>query len=105
MRVGGDEVTSALLDMPRRMSVRGLISVLPMAVKKQREKSVLNIYIADCVRLLTENTAKFGGGSYVNLRYEDIINPKPEETRSPEEVINNVKMGLSRLRGEQREFI
>ena len=100
MRVGGDEVTSVLLDMPRKMSMRGLISALPIAIKKQREKSVLNVYMADCVRLIAENTAKFSGGGYISVRYNDVINPKPVKTQSPEEVISNVKTHLSRLRGE-----
>lgn len=100
MRIGGDRVTAALLDMPRKMNVRGLISVLPMVIKRQSEKSALDVYIADCLRILTENTAKIGGGGYIKLRYNELIHPKPEEKRTSVEVISSFKSKLSKIRGD-----
>lgn len=44
------------------------------------------IYIADCLRIISENTAKMGGGSYITAKFYDIINPKPVDTRTGEEI-------------------
>ena len=103
MRVGGSEVTSVLLGMPSRMSARGLIAAMPMILKRQSEQSVLNLYLAECLRILTENTAKIGGGGYISVRYYDLINSKPEEKRTPEEIISGFKESLAKMRGDTVE--
>lgn len=82
------------------MSVRGLISVLPTVIKRQNEKSALGVYIADCLRILTENTAKVSGGGYIKMRYGELIHPQPEEERTSEEVVNSIKLKLSKIRGD-----
>ena len=48
------------------------------------------IYIADCLRILSENTAKVGGGSYITAKFSDIINPKPVEKRTGEEIAADI---------------
>ena len=63
--------------------------------KIQKEK-VYQIYITDTLRLITENTAKFVGGSYIKMRYADMIEPVKKETRTPEEIIENIR---NKLRG------
>lgn len=103
MRVGGEKVTTALLGVSKRMSVRGLIAVLPMILKQRNEQLVLSSYMAECLRVITENTAKFGGGSYISAHYYDLINPKPDEKRTPEEIINGFKENLAKMRGDTVE--
>lgn len=44
------------------------------------------IYVADCLRMATENTAKMSQGSYTAARFYDIINPKPADNRTGEEI-------------------
>ena len=44
------------------------------------------IYVTDCLRIISENTAKMCGGSYITAKLADIINPKPAENRSGEEI-------------------
>ena len=44
------------------------------------------IYVADCLRMATENTAKMSQGSYTAVRFYDIINPKPTDNRTGEEI-------------------
>ena len=44
------------------------------------------IYVTDCLRIISENTAKMCGGSYITVKLADIINPKPVENRSGEEI-------------------
>lgn len=44
------------------------------------------IYVTDCLRIISENTAKIGGGSYITAKFADIINPKPVDNRTGEEI-------------------
>ena len=44
------------------------------------------IYVTDCLRMATENTAKMSQGSYTAARFYDIINPKPVDNRTGEEI-------------------
>lgn len=44
------------------------------------------IYVADCLRMATENTAKMSQGAYTAARFYDIINPKPTDNRTGEEI-------------------
>ena len=48
------------------------------------------IYIADCLRIISENTAKMGGGSYITAKFADIINPKPVDNRTGEELAADI---------------
>ena len=48
------------------------------------------IYVSDCLRIISENTAKIGGGSYITAKFEDIINPKPTDNRTGEEIAADI---------------
>ena len=48
------------------------------------------IYVADCLRMATENTAKMSQGSYTAARFYDIINPKPIDNRTGEEIATDI---------------
>lgn len=89
MRVGGESVTLALLAAPK-ISAGGLIRLLPILIKRQNEESAFRIYAAECMRTITENTAKFAGGSFVQAKYTDIISPKPQDNRTCEEITADV---------------
>ena len=57
-------------------------------------------YIADCLKMIAENTMKFAGGSAPSKRYYEMIEPiKPEETRNADEIIAdlNKKCGLTMI--------
>ena len=64
--------------------------------KEQRELAY-RFYITDALRSISENTAKFGGGGYIKARYADLINPKPEDNRTQEEIIAKIREGLRSL--------
>lgn len=100
MRIAGNRVTSALLDMQRKMSVRGLIAAMPMIIQRQNEQSAFHDYMATCAFNVNEIIAKRHGGAYMTTRYHDIINPPKEETRTSEEVINGIKEKLDALGGD-----
>ena len=48
------------------------------------------IYVTDCLRIISENTAKMGGGSYIAAKFADIINPKPVDNRTGEEIAADI---------------
>ena len=65
--------------------------------KKEQQEKAYKCYVTDALRLITENTAKAHGGSYLQARYADLIEPKKEETRTANEVIIDLKEKLRRL--------
>ena len=48
------------------------------------------IYVSDCLRIISENTAKMSGGSYITAKFADIINPKPADNRTGEEIAADI---------------
>ena len=53
--------------------------------------------MTDALKVIGENVARISGGSYMKARYIEIIDPKPEETRTKDEIINHMKNILSSL--------
>ena len=48
------------------------------------------IYVTDCLRIISENSAKMVGGSYMKAKFTDIINPKPVDNRTGEEIAADI---------------
>ena len=46
--------------------------------------------MTDALRITVENTAKFAGGSYIKARYIDIIEPKKVDTRTGDEIVEDI---------------
>lgn len=68
-------------------------------IKREEEEKAYNIYIADALKLISENTAKMVGGSYLQKRYSELFETEEkEETRTADDVINNIKSKLRKLR-------
>lgn len=61
--------------------------------KKEMHEKAYKIYVTDALQLLTK---KFGG-EYLKNRFYDVIEPHIEETRTAEEVINNIRDKLKGL--------
>ena len=61
--------------------------------KEQEEKAVRNYY-AECLRIMTENIAKFGGGSYIEAKLQDILEPKPVDNRTADDIIEGIRNKL-----------
>jgi len=72
------------------MGVRAYIIALPIAIKERDVENAWRAYAGECLRLMTENTAKMGGGSYIQAKWADIINPKPTDNRTGEEIVADV---------------
>lgn len=58
--------------------------------QSQRRDLIYRIYVTDCLRIMTENTAKKVGGNYVTAEYEDLIKPKKKENRTGDEIAADV---------------
>ena len=58
--------------------------------QKEQEDKAVKIYYAECLRIITENTAKIGGGSYITVKLDDILNPKPVDNRTGEEIASDI---------------
>lgn len=63
-------------------------------------EKICRVYITDALRVISESTAAIGRGKYMQKRFADIIDPKPEETRTPEEVMEYMK---NKLRGGEKD--
>ena len=86
---GAERIISALCALPR-VRARACLSILPMELKRQCEREILRRYITDGIQMITQNTAGCDKRLYLSIGYEDIINPKPEESRSAEDIVADV---------------
>ena len=73
------------------------ISCCISSFRREQEERTIKIYIGECLRIMTENTAKMGGGSYMTAKLDDILNPKPIETRTSEEIIDKMKNKMQKI--------
>lgn len=62
--------------------------------QKEQEDKAVKIYYAECLRVISENTAKFGGGSYIQAKLQDILNPKPTDNRTSDDIIEGIRKKL-----------
>ena len=54
--------------------------------------------MTDAAKVIAENTSRVAGGIVMKERFFDIINPKPQDDRSADEIINHIK---NKLRAEK----
>lgn len=76
-----------------KLRARALVSVLPDVLIKSCGQDAYQIYVADCMRMISENSAKFAGGSYMSVRFGDILHPKPRDTRTGDEIVTDIIHG------------
>ena len=50
------------------------------------------VYITDALKIISENSAKFAGGSMISARFYDIINEqnKHDEKKTGEEIVADI---------------
>lgn len=71
------------------MSAKAIISTLPTKIRQDAEKAVWEDYVAQCLRVITENTAKAVQGGYVAKEYRDIIHPQTSD-KTADEIIDEL---------------
>ena len=78
------------------MTARAILATISDITKRQAEEESYKIYTAECLRIITENTAKIVDGSCVSVSFADIIDPKPVDNRTVEEIAAEIikKAGL-----------
>ena len=62
--------------------------------QKEQEEKAVKIYYAECLRIITENTAKIAGGSYAQVKLQDILDPKPVDNRTADDIIEGIRNKL-----------
>lgn len=83
----GERVIVSLLSLPR-LNGKALMAVLPVAIKRNSERELYNDYVSECLRMITESTAKFAGGKYISKPFAEIL--QPQETKTAEEIVLDV---------------
>lgn len=56
----------------------------------------MKVYVTDSLKIIAENIANIGGGKTMSARYTDIIDRKPANTRTADDIISNIKNKLSK---------
>nr|DAR05335.1 MAG TPA: hypothetical protein [Caudoviricetes sp.] len=72
-----------------------MLAALPAVISEQRRREKYRSYLADCLQSISRNVAPIGRGEYIAKRWADISDPKPEETRTPEEIIAHMKQKIA----------
>jgi Zn-dependent membrane protease YugP len=70
--------------------------------KTYQREVAYRIYVTDCLRMMTENTARFVKGNYVAKRYADFLKNPARDNRTGEEIAAEViqKAGLVVIKRE-----
>ena len=71
---------------------------MPYKIKADAENELWRNYMARNVRMICENTAGLVRGKFMSVEYEDIINPKPEEKRTADEIIDGIKDKIDKMK-------
>ena len=64
--------------------------MLPTAIKRQCEQDIFRDYIANGIQMISENTARKAGDRYLSVSYREIINPKPADNRTGDEIVEDI---------------
>ena len=63
--------------------------------QKEQEEKAVKIYYAECLRIMAENIAKMsGGGSYIAVKLQDLLEPKPVDNRTADDIIEGIRNKL-----------
>ena len=73
------------------MSVRAILATLEYKIKEDVENDAYRRYTARALQILTENVANTLGGKTLSMSYDEIINPKPTDNRSAEQIIEDIR--------------
>lgn len=58
--------------------------------QQEQKEFAYRVYVSDALKLITENTAKYAGGSHLAKRWADIVVQKPADTRTGAEIARDV---------------
>lgn len=58
--------------------------------KQQVKDTAYLVYVTDCLKMISENTANISFGQYMKERYYDIIHPAKVDTRTGDEIVEDI---------------
>lgn len=71
--------------------MRAVLAALPFLISKMVEEEIYRVYVTDCLKAVSENTAKNVEGSYMTKRYYDLVHSKNhQENKTGEEIAASV---------------
>lgn len=82
---------------PRKLSI--FLRYVAAHINQQERETAYRIYVTDCLRIISQSAAESakmagGEGKYITARFADFLHPKPEETRTGEEIIADLRRKL-----------
>lgn len=71
------------------------MATLEYKIKEDMENEAYRRYTARALQILAENTANALGGKTMSISYDDLINPKPFDNRSADEIIDGIRKKIN----------
>lgn len=101
-----DGIESIRLEFVEMMGMGYVIEHCISHFLKLKQEESYRTYITEALRILTENTAKSSGGSYLSKSFSDIYKKpeKEEPEKTQEEIIAEIDEMLAKARGEGGEI-
>lgn len=65
--------------------------------KKELEEHAFKMYVTQAVKNINKILAETYSGTYMQVSFDEVLNPKPKDERTAEEIIHDIKTGLERL--------
>jgi hypothetical protein len=88
------------------MSLKAILSTLEYKIKADYEEAIHRQYMATLLRLATEHSANSVSvlsqgqieASYITVDFSELINPKPVDDRSADDIISNIKNKIDKMK-------
>ena len=68
----------------RGRSIKAFVRYAVSKAKQKAEDIVYRTYVTEALRIVTENTGKYAGGTYITKRFSDVISQDTEEVNGVE---------------------
>lgn len=81
-------------------SVRAFARFAKASWSEHTTQEAYRIYTTNALRCISEGVSRYAGGPYIGRNWYDIVYLKPEDNRSPEEVVNHMKNRLKEVSAE-----
>ena len=99
MQAGGrTSVVRAIVSCPV-MRVKAYLAAIPCLIEEEIQRKAYEIYISDSLKVMGKNIAGLSNGQYVTSRYAEIVGLTHEESRTPEQIVKNMKEKIARIGG------
>lgn len=69
--------------------------MIPSVILEQNRADITSAYIAEGIRICGENLSRAFGGSYMQKRLSEVLDPVPEDKRSGDEIADYIMKRLT----------